>query len=786
MKLPQQHAFLERFFAADNRITWPEIINRTLKPSTLERLEPWLDDVINQRFPVILPRVYQGGMCWYALTDSDTARVELGELLTAHVGASYTDFDKQPYELSAQDPVESAIIDTYGDARTCKVYRFSATSREHIDAVFTALGRLRCQLAQRPALKQRLVRHRGRILRDINLALYRRDGSQAMRYLTELRRAGGIGDQNELFLELRSHALAGEWQQIMEHPDLRIVLDLPRPRALTEALMEAVYGYQLLTFEVQDDLSAQREFFQSTLAKRLQGLFLANPRVTSASAVKSSLLWLLSDTEAKPESVRSRAEQLAKHSFCPSEGDRRWIERLLAEFPEAQTPARQTGGTDEYRAAPIAGPSSELLTHVDYTDFDRLRLEADDDPVTVLEVLGSSQWEGTPAIQLAALALKCAWAVSSSQSAHQAQQLFERLDEDERGKLLVKPAYAKYLGAVSAKLSSEACGIVTWHDWLQQLLVQPDWNGAKDCAEDGAEDWPDTALDSRLFSELVIQCGDSANEQAAQVVRECLPCIAGWLFRHESATRWQPVWLALIELLSLDEQSSSEDMIFATDLARGYLQGTVTAEGYGDLIDYLCELQTSSGSGTDSGDIWLDMLELFVLHPCPQQQKRDVLFASVYSAFCANASRYKAEQWGYLVLFAKEAGLSYTQPESVFEDEQTESTLQLTTTLNGKKIGLYTLTESVAKRVKKQLEEIYPQVDVHINSDKTSTKPLKALAKEADLFVFAWLSAAHQAYYAIKDARGNKPLLQPRGKGSSSMLRCLLEYAQQSSEAINA
>lgn len=37
------------------------------------------------------------------------------------------------------------------------------------------------------------------------------------------------------------------------------------------------------------------------------------------------------------------------------------------------------------------------------------------------------------------------------------------------------------------------------------------------------------------------------------------------------------------------------------------------------------------------------------------------------------------------------------------------------------------------------------------------------------------LTTTHQAFYTIKAERKGKQLLQPKGKGSSSMLRCLLE-----------
>jgi hypothetical protein len=75
------------------------------------------------------------------------------------------------------------------------------------------------------------------------------------------------------------------------------------------------------------------------------------------------------------------------------------------------------------------------------------------------------------------------------------------------------------------------------------------------------------------------------------------------------------------------------------------------------------------------------------------------------------------------------------------------------------------------------LRQTCPGLEVDINSDDVCTDRLAALAKNSDVFIFAWRSSKHQAYYCIKNNRtATLPLLQPLGKGSASILRAALEY----------
>ncbi|MEY3760090.1 MAG: hypothetical protein RIR39_1581, partial [Pseudomonadota bacterium] len=67
---------------------------------------------------------------------------------------------------------------------------------------------------------------------------------------------------------------------------------------------------------------------------------------------------------------------------------------------------------------------------------------------------------------------------------------------------------------------------------------------------------------------------------------------------------------------------------------------------------------------------------------------------------------------------------------------------------------------------------------VETNNDHEATDKLKSLARNADIFVFAWKSSKHQAYFCVKDARVNKEIILPLGKGTASIVRSALERIQ--------
>lgn len=748
MNKSDSEQFLRAFFhSEENIISWERITGGLLEESTLGRLTPWLDDVRNGCFPVILPRVVKGSnnkVTWYAVADEERNYAELRELIDAHVGTSWSDFNRQRTMLDPGDPVEKALINHYG----VSVYKFSSLSQSRIPEIFNGIERLRQQFADRPNRQPTLLRPRGRILRDIRAALRRRDAAQTRLYLQELRNAGGIGHINELFIELRCMALEGDARRLLDSTELRQVLDMPHPLVLAEEVMAVFYQQVLLKYELLGDLAAQRQAFNHSLAKNVPRLFQVTQGINTPAAIKNTLLWLLSDTHSDPARLTEQAQQLVAGMKGATDDDRHWIRQLLEALPAVAVASLPAATTDELLA------------------------RADEHPENVLEELLLLPVSARGA----AIALQCAWVVGSADAAVKAISYLQQLAQQERDPLLAKPAFRRYYTALQLMLPAtrteqDTAGLDNWQDWLQEVLNNPQWPGAIEAVEQASHQWNAAAFQPEAFVSLL----DKSNSCASMVLRDAIPVLLEWLDNHQTSASWQSVRLELLQQLALDDNSSREDIFTACELARGYLAGDSNAYDYRELIENLQMMIESSG--TTSASAWLDMLELFLVYPTADQLAREQLFNLVLNMFYRNPARYSKLQWNLLAQFAGECGLVCEIPPQIAEDsEESTNEVRAGATLNDKVVGIYTLTESVAQRVKQQLLADYPQADIRLNNDKGGSTMLRSLAKEADVFIFAWLSSKHSAYYAIKEERGDKPLLQPSGKGSTSMLDCIRSY----------
>jgi hypothetical protein len=750
MKSTDSEQFLRTFFYGEkNIISWEKIEGSLLEASTLRRLIPWLDDVRNRRFPVILPRVVKGSndkVTWYAVADQEQSYAELRELIDAHIGTSWSDFNRQRTILDPSDPVEKALIDHYGDS----VYKFSSLSQSWIPEIFNGIERLRQQLASRPSRRLTLLRPLGRILRDIRATLRRRDAPQTRLYLQELRDAGGIGHINELFIELRCMALEGDAKSLLDSTELHQVLDIPHPLVLTEEVMAVFYQQILLKHEQAGDLIAQRLAFNDSLAKSVPRLFQVTQGIKTPAAVKNTLLWLLSDTQSNPARLTEQAQKLVAGMEGATDNDRLWVNQLLAAFPTVTVPTLPP------------------------TTVDDLLDRADEHPESVLEET-LLQPVSTCSV---AIALQCAWVVGSADAAVKGISYLQQLTQQERDSLLAKRAFLRYYTALQLLLPAthivqDTTGLDNWQDWLQKVLNNPKWPEAIDAVEQACYQWPAAAFKPDEFISLL----DKSDSRTSMVLRDAIPVLLEWLDNHQTSASWQSVRMALLQQLALDDHASHEDIFIACDLARSYLADDSNVNDYRELIENLQMI--IDNSGTSSSIAWLDILELLLIYPTVDQSSRERLFNIVLSKFYSNPTRYSDLQWNLLTQFFEEIGLVCDVPQLVTPaNKKSVDDVYVGATLNHKIVGIYTLTESVAKRVKQQLLDDYPKADIRINNDKGGSNMLRLLAKESDIFIFAWLSSKHAAYYAIKEERNGKPFLQPSGKGSTSMLDCIRSYLQ--------
>ena len=123
---------------------------------------------------------------------------------------------------------------------------------------------------------------------------------------------------------------------------------------------------------------------------------------------------------------------------------------------------------------------------------------------------------------------------------------------------------------------------------------------------------------------------------------------------------------------------------------------------------------------------------------------------------------------------AKDYGV-YEQAIASLKRAKEEAARSALPSLDGKTIGIYTLAEAAGSRARQALEVMFPGCTVDVNSDLVCTAKLTSLAKAADMFVFAWKSSSHQAFYCVKDALTKGEPIWALGKGTASILRAILD-----------
>jgi hypothetical protein len=178
-------------------------------------------------------------------------------------------------------------------------------------------------------------------------------------------------------------------------------------------------------------------------------------------------------------------------------------------------------------------------------------------------------------------------------------------------------------------------------------------------------------------------------------------------------------------------------------------------------------------------DALVDLGESTVSFPCPDVDARTGFWGSLIAGIRLFEPRLDPIQIAVIKnLDHVLSGGTLAGDFGVREPDETEDTLM--PTLHGR-VAIYTLVESVARRVQESIEAVAPDVRVDIATDKVGNDRLLALARDADVFAIDWNRAKHAATDFIRDNRGDRPVLFTSGSGSSSIAREILEALRQAS-----
>jgi hypothetical protein len=722
-------SFLDRFFGEGNEISLEQARTTPDLSTLIDGIDPDLN------VPAIVPRRLNAERVeWFVLCGDDAALRRTQSELLAFIGPTYGRWDGIRASLEATDPVEAAVRD-FCDGRAI---RFRTQGTDEFKECWAAIRLMRKVWAQRPEQRPEQIRTGAALVREFELAAAAGDTRTAAEALGALRRRGLLGAENVRFLEIRSLAAEGRWAEISTADDLRDLARIRRPWLVTEDILTALYRTHVTALESEGGV-AQAIAAVRAIVPRLAEFFSSRGPLRAPDVVK---LFALQFAAADPANAERIDELLGLDGLSAS--DRRWISAIA----------------EEVRPVPVTPvPSArDLLSAGDIDGAFALALP--DKDVRAVEVL-----------------IECAFELQTLDAADRALVALEALGSADRETLVERRLIAvavEHLRALAEPSEvGEPAAPYSWTGWFDRLLNDPAWRAAEAVAACGELEYAATdVVDFQAATNLAGLITTAADSDRRHVVRDALPCVVGWLERQGfELALVRPIHAAILTVLALDSAWGDAALEVAYNSTEAVLAGGVDAAGYGELLEELSLIWDRMAARRHV--TWLaDLLELLELFPGPRQPLIGFAAASLGPVRGAlprvAASTLDGLRDSLAGIGASELAAGIPSAPTVPETEDLPR-------LDGRLVGIYTLTPQVAVRAKQAIERRFPGVRVVVDSSHVSTPSLEHLAASADYLIVSIRSAKHAATDAIDRCRPrNLPTIIPGGRGSSRMVEALV------------
>lgn len=738
--LPQRwDALLSSFFGGGNQLDWPS--NNEVVRSFIEANAVNLEG--NDPGPFVLPRVTgSGGTAYYAIAlDGDQAH-ELRRVLAAVVGPTYTTFDGRPVEPDLGDQVLQAAVRFAGSPAW--VFTFGVVgSGEAKAAVRKQILLFLALMRRRPRRRVSVARPFGRLVRDFERALSDRDERVAGQLLYgPIADAGRLSNMNRLFLHVRLLAEFERWAELAALPSMDDLLRLERPALVSDALARLAM-VQLRDALTADSTSVEPDVFADQVAPRFGSLITSVERIRSALGAQYYVLWQCHQGES-PATIRDRLAGLA------------WIEH--PEFEALLGPA------EVQPAVGLAEPALEAITAAIVEG----RLE------TALELLSrvTPRAEHLPSLLLAV-------SQTLSMTGIQVVTRFRQVLGDEQ----VDQAVAELH---KARLTAEATELLSAEGWPERIgrVARRELGPAEALLAAEETGLLELVRDESMLQRVITAVEDAASsggsgpvlDVALELVRrltDTLPEVA--------RSRLHDLRLAVLRLWALDDQSG--DLTLAGDVldeVEALLASGCSSPEYEEVVELLA-LRWEPFLTDFAFGVGVRALELLAA----ARPASSTVLGSFATPLLARVTRSNV---GRLDLADVTVADSLSQELQlglpILELRDNEATASDLPRQWSGTIGIYSLDESALGRAAAILQRLLPAAEVRTAHDKVASDPLRALAANADIMVVATQKAKHAATDAIRSARSSCSLTFPVGKGTSSLVRAVLDALHATAAAL--
>jgi len=749
---PQELWWLTRFFSGKNQLSWQSIESGQTATADLDRVIPWIkfinSPVIDR--PLVLPLYGPNGpIAWYGMAIDDQMFCQLIDEISGFIGPSYSDFSGESWALSDTSEPELALKERFGN----RVIRFSSAEPNNYQKIDQSLSLYRDLLSRRPIIPDRTQRPFGKIRRDFDLALLAGNAKHAQEFLDELIDSGRVDAEQRKYLEVRFLAGLGRKEELARsQPLISSIADLNLPRQTLVDVVDSLYETYIRPIETSLNVDEIVARFKQNISRSFGSLFKDRKGIRHATVLRAFLLFEL----VKDEPNVKRCDSILI-AYPESAEGRNLIDRWVGLLQEK---------------------ANDKPTVIDIPLLERARQAiADEDYVTASQLC----FELLPQYWAYSALLRCAAELNSIDVNQKVFDALDAIPEDVLARFSPKDhSRFESLRLTIARSSNSSEIDSDWISWAQEVANGVTLTSAIAVLEENVTKWSidDYSNDNDRCNKLAQLIGNASGGQE-EIYRQAFPYLVEFFTERQSqSTRaFTPIYVNLIKSLGWSGALSPDELEIASSLVLALFATGPDLPVYQESIEDLCEIISANNSPIHL-DWALNASELLVLYPAQDGGKlRLQFFSKVLSIVSSFPHRVTATQRDVLEFLAKDYGcvnlLESLPPPS---DNEIDSHKHAIATEFTGLIGIYTLTEGAGQRAKCILKSYFPGIRVETNNDNVATDRLISLAKNSDIFVFAWKSSKHQAYYCVKEARQNKAILLPIGKGAASIIKSVLEY----------
>jgi len=760
-----QLKFLRTFFGEGNALRWSEFESDQMAQNVKDLLSVLATDFLDKTSPVTLPRVSDNGKTvWYFCARHPRQSQMLKEQLESFLGPSYTDFRGQRVNLNLNDPVELAVNKQFGT----NVFRLRVLEDKDRNVVRERVFLMRSLRDRAEGRSYEQIKPIGRLLRDLEMALFAKNAPSAWRIHEQLRTRGRLSSRNLLFLQVIVLACFKQWQQILALPQCPSLMNVRRPLRVSHALLKANYAVNFQGFENEKDVAGCIAAFMERKPS-LGTLFQSTANVTDASVLKSLILNAAYNLEDGDERLEKLAAQYRESEFFNGQ----WVEAICRFARENKS----------IQSRPQPSPA----TYSSIFETAKRACERNDF-VTGLTLL----LQCAPTVDVLRQTLVCAYELNELGSTSQTLDYIHGTPREMRDEALAMRSAAQWYQTLceetgqpqkeSSDPSTEITLPTNWHLWLHRLNQDAEWPEAIEILRLGMGSWKVEAYrdETTQRRQLTDALTASRSESAEASLRLAMPhLLIAFIPNDNSVREFKTIYMHFALMLSLDDEIGSDDLTALAILTEAILKSDpVASNTKNELQDLMEILETAWGRMQSSHHLdWtLTILDLLIAFNVSHRTPIDGYLNSMVSSFRQWNGRVRLDQWDFLhQLFYELGQLDYLANIKPEESQETDSEDFDGQSLSGKSIAIYTLTERIGRQAEQMILNRFEGVKVHLLHVKASTDRLVQLSESADIFIVNTWDAKHAATGAIKQNRGNeKTTLVPEGKSAGSLVRSLI------------